>query len=153
MAHQTRSSRRQRGVAWPPIPELARLPREAQFKVWQLRQRRSATAAERLTLTVATVVALFGILFVGMIPGMPRWAMAGLACVYIVGLLAWVTGDRRRYLHRMREALYAYCPGGRLPRCAMCDYDLRGADSDRCPECGTVVRLFEPDGRPREIQR
>src|ERR1041385_5000192 len=26
-------------------------------------------------------------------------------------------------------------------RCAGCGYELRGVESDRCPECGTVARL------------
>ena len=28
------------------------------------------------------------------------------------------------------------------PRCAKCDYLLRGLMSDRCPECGTPIRLL-----------
>jgi hypothetical protein len=29
-----------------------------------------------------------------------------------------------------------------VPKCRLCDYDLRGIDSERCPECGTPCTWF-----------
>ena len=37
------------------------------------------------------------------------------------------------------------------PRCRECDYDLRGAAHDRCPECGTPVA--KPPKSPPRFER
>ena len=42
--------------------------------------------------------------------------------------------------NRQDDALIKYLSGSR-DRCLSCDYPLKGLTSDRCPECGTTLRL------------
>ena len=42
---------------------------------------------------------------------------------------------------RLRRVIAIYANGQRLPICARCDYDLRGTESETCPECGAPTRL------------
>ncbi|MEM9916154.1 MAG: hypothetical protein AAF911_14455 [Planctomycetota bacterium] len=48
---------------------------------------------------------------------------------------------------RLRRAIAIYGDNYRLPVCARCDYDLRGSDSDHCPECGAPTRLQADEWR------
>lgn len=48
---------------------------------------------------------------------------------------------------RLRRAIAIYGDNYRLPICARCNYDLRGSDSDACPECGAPTRLRADEWR------
>ncbi|MCA9254920.1 MAG: hypothetical protein KDA33_04755 [Phycisphaerales bacterium] len=55
----------------------------------------------------------------------------------LVGLGEWVIALAVASLDLRREWRRLYAP--LIPTCANCGYDLRGAASDRCPECGHPI--------------
>ncbi len=61
------------------------------------------------------------------IPMVVAWPVAALAILGVPSLVAYFTVVRRR------------APRQEQHLCSHCGYDLRAADSDRCPECGTPI--------------
>ena len=75
-----------------------------------------------------------------LLPWRPMWPGFAINTLFYAAIL-WLLFPGslalRRFIRRKRRL------------CAACGYDLRGADHERCPECGTVVKAFrhrvEPD--------
>ena len=118
------------------IPELARLPRKEQRRLWQEAFRNSLR--DRLTWVAFAVLVGFqivGLIIANIFLGhSARWAetvMAGLICAAGAFLSAQILVPRVR-LH-LQELLPTLC--------RECGYDLTANASGRCPECGTPSHL------------
>ncbi|MCZ6836824.1 MAG: zinc ribbon domain-containing protein [Planctomycetota bacterium] len=72
---------------------------------------------------------------VRMIPTKPIWmGFFGNTAVWAILLgMTWFLGKTSLHLVRRRKG-----------RCQKCGYDLRGAEHNRCPECGTMIRVNFP---------
>ncbi|MEM6853090.1 MAG: hypothetical protein AAF593_01650 [Planctomycetota bacterium] len=141
------------------VPELQAFPREMRHVVVQ---RCFGYAAQIPATSVAPVMALVAVptagiflgavlsLFVSFVAPFPVvallavgfWVIATLGLAIAIFPLA-VRSDRIR----LRRAIAIYGDNYRLPVCARCDYDLRGSDSDQCPECGAPTRLQADEWR------
>ncbi|MEM7625998.1 MAG: hypothetical protein AAF333_10250 [Planctomycetota bacterium] len=123
------------------VPELQHFPRDMRPVVVE---RCFAHAAQIPASRVApffVVPAVFG----SFVAGVLSTAVAPVCGLVFVPLLlasaaivpAMIHSDR----DRLRRAIALYGHGYRLPVCARCDYDLRGTESETCPECGAPTRL------------
>ena len=72
----------------------------------------------------------------------------GLLVVAQAGLLwSWPRRARRMFLAELRIVLLS--EGIRPAVCLVCEYDLRGCPSDRCPECGASLAMASVVAPPR----
>lgn len=129
-------------------PALRSVPEEEAIKRLKLYTREERGAMQPW-LSVATVLAyVCAFVFVDLLffhttaPGIMLGALAS-----SVGL-ALVTGFANgRIRRRVREKIAADLAAGRAIECIECGYDLRGAEPERCPECGAPVGTV-PGPRP-----
>jgi len=68
----------------------------------------------------------------------PIWMTFLSVCYWALFPAAFLYTARRSALERLLDI---DMNSGKLRRCWMCDYDLRGSDADECPECGASTKL------------
>jgi hypothetical protein len=71
-------------------------------------------------------------------PTTPIWSGLAINTLFYAALIwgVWLAAVRLQRFNRERQG-----------QCEMCAYDLSGALHERCPECGTTVRLRSPSHR------
>ncbi len=69
----------------------------------------------------------------------PALCLTTIAAVSLGGTVVVYQLQIRHFRRVMRRSIAMAFRGERLPFCLGCGYDLRGSNSDACPECGAMT--------------